>query len=126
MVDGLPSPFTVDLMTNEKYTTLVQHGDIIEISRVSYCFVNGEVRSPTRVRLERGMTLLRALTIVGGLTEWADRKSVTVLLGPAANAANGHPVPRERVYNVKRIMNGKDPDPPLYEGEIVVVKRRFF
>ncbi len=105
---------------------ILENGDIVEVSRVSYCFVNGEVRNPSRVRVERGMTLLRALTIVGGLTEWADRKSVTILPGPDANATNGHPEAGGRIYNVKRIMSGKEADPQLREGEIVIVKRRFF
>ena len=36
------------------------------------------VRAPGRVRIERGMSLLRALSLSGGLTEWADRKEVKV------------------------------------------------
>jgi polysaccharide export outer membrane protein len=110
---------------------VLQDGDIIDVISAAYCYVHGEVRNPTRVRVERGMTLLKALTIAGGLTEWADRKSVTILPGDESQPANGQAAegavtPPERVYNVKRIQSGKDEDPRLRGGEIVVVKRRFF
>ena len=81
--------------------------------------LQGEVRSPGRIPIERGMTLLRAISLSGGVTEWADRKSIKVLY-PADQE------PRERVYNLRKIVNGKQDDPPLMGGEIVVVKRRYF
>lgn len=97
----------------------LQRGDIVDVSRSTYCYLQGEVRSPGRVQVERGMTLLKALSLVGGLTEWADKKAVRVLYEPGT-------VPREVVYNVKRIQAGKDDDPPLEGGEVIVVPRRFF
>lgn len=111
----------------------MSHGDIVEVSRATYCYIHGEVRSPSRVPVERGMTLLKAITSVGGLTEWADRKEVRIL--PAAEAdANGQPVwegrsakgARGRVVNLRRIQAGLEPDPVLKGGEIVYVKRRYF
>jgi polysaccharide export outer membrane protein len=98
---------------------VLRHGDIVEVARSRYCYLQGEVRVPGRVQVERGMTLLRALALVGGLTEWADRKSVRVLYEEGT-------VPKERVFNLKRIQSGRDPDPPLTGGEVMVVKRRFF
>jgi polysaccharide export outer membrane protein len=97
----------------------VRHGDIVEVSRAEYCYLQGEVRQPGRVRVERGMTLLKAISLVGGLTEWADRKAVRILYEPGT-------VPREGIFNVKQIQTGKEEDPVLSGGEVVVVKRRFF
>lgn len=97
---------------------ILQHGDIIEVTKAQYCYVQGEVRSPGRVPIERKTTLLQVITIVGGLTEWADRRSVTILSG-----AEGQQALR---VNLKRIQENKDPDPVLKGGEIVVVGRRFF
>lgn len=94
-------------------------GDIIDVGEAEYCYLQGEVRSPGRISIERGMTLLRAVSLSGGVTEWADRKSVKVLY-PADRQ------PRERVFNLRKIQNGKDEDPPLAGGEIIVVGRRYF
>lgn len=96
----------------------LSHGDIVEVAKASYCYVQGEVRSPSRVPVERGLTLLKAITMVGGLTEWADLKQVRVLYG------EGHD-PAEKVFNLKRIREGRADDPPLTGGEVVVVNRRF-
>lgn len=100
----------------EANPTLVP-GDIVNVKSATYVYLRGEVRNPNRVRIERGMTLLRALAIVGDLTEWADRKAVVVLREDGA-------VPAEE-YNLKEIERGKTADPVLTGGEIVIVKRRF-
>jgi len=69
------------------------------------------------VPIERGLTLLRALTQVGGLTDWANRKRVRIL-----SPEGGTP----RIYNLKQIQSGKVEDPLLTGGEIIIVDRRFF
>ena len=56
----------------------IRHGDIINVERAAYCYLNGEVRIGKQ-RIERGMTLLKAIAQAGGLTEWANRKAVHVL-----------------------------------------------
>ncbi len=92
------------------------HGDIITISRAEFAFVHGEVAAPGRVRIERGITLLKAIASMGGFTDWANKSNVQILQGEGA---------KPRVYNVKKIQAGKVADPELYGGEIIVVKRRF-
>jgi protein involved in polysaccharide export with SLBB domain len=96
---------------------VLQSGDLVTISKAKFAYVQGEVAQPNRVRVERDLTLLKALTQVGGLTDWANAKEVQVL-----SEEGGAP----RIFNVKQIQSGKQPDPPLYGGEIIVVKRRFF
>ena len=71
-----------------------------------------------RVRIERGMTLLRVIALAGGMTDWANRKNVMVLY-PQGN------LPREREFNMKRIENGKDDDPVIVGGEDIIIKKRF-
>jgi polysaccharide export outer membrane protein len=99
-----------------KTNPALDHGDIVTVTRAAYCYVHGEVSNPTRVRIERGMTLLKALTMVGGLTEWANRKEIKILDGEGS---------KPRVYNLRAIQSGKLPDPALYGDEIIVVARRF-
>lgn len=96
---------------------MLQDGDIITISKAMYAFFQGEVGMPGRVRIERDTTLMKAISQVGGLTDWANRKEVQIIA-----AGGGAP----QTYNLKGIQSGRKPDPPLTGGEIVIVKRRFF
>jgi polysaccharide export outer membrane protein len=94
-------------------------GDIVEIGRSRYCYVQGEVRAPSRVRVERGLTLLRAIALVGGLSEWADRTEIQILRETDGES-------RLTSHNLKKIQRGKAEDPPLRGGDVVIVNRRFF
>jgi len=98
---------------------VLEHGDIVDVPRAAYCYIHGEVRSPGRIPIERETTLLKAITLVGGLNEWADRKNVRILSG-------GDPGAEEVVVNLKKIQAGKARDPVLKGGEVIVIKRRFF
>ena len=106
-----------DYETGKKNPRL-KHGDIIEVKRAKYCYIQGEVRESSRVRIERGMTLLRVISLAGGLTDWADRKSIKIRDGEGSNF-------RERTYNLKRILNGKEADPIMIGGEMIIVSKRF-
>jgi polysaccharide export outer membrane protein len=94
------------------------HGDTIDVRRADYCYIQGEVRESGRVRVERGMTLMRVIALAGGLTDWANRKNVVVLYPQGV-------IPRERTFNLKQIEKGKIEDPPISGGEDIIVKKRF-
>jgi len=96
----------------------LQNGDTIDVRRASYCYIQGEVRRAGRVRIERGMTLLRVIALAEGLTDWAERKNIIVLY-PADSAE------RKRTYNLNKIERGKAPDPVIRGGEDIIVKKRF-
>ena len=98
---------------------LLQHGDIIDVPRREWCYLQGEVRSPGRVPIERGMTLMRAIALSGGLTDWADKKGIKILYPDESGKADAF-------HNLKKIHAGKAPDPALTGGEVIVVGRRFF
>ena len=95
----------------------MQSGDIVNVPPRPYVYVLGEVRSPQRVPLERGMTLLKAISVAGGLTEWASQKGVQVI----SEDAKGE----KKTYNLKSIRSLKTPDPLLKWGDRVYVDRRF-
>jgi polysaccharide export outer membrane protein len=94
------------------------HGDSIDVRRAEYCYIQGEVRESGRVRIERGMTLMRVIALAGGLTDWANRKNVVVLYPDGA-------IPRERFFNLKQIEKGAAEDPVIVGGEDIIVKKRF-
>lgn len=50
---------------------VLQPNDTIYVSRADYFFVFGEVKKPGRYNLEKGTTVLKAITIAGGVTEIA-------------------------------------------------------
>ena len=96
----------------------LQHEDIIDVRRAEYCYIQGEVRKSGRVRIERGMTLLRVIALAGGLTDWANRKKVMVLYGDGS-------VPRDQTYNLNKIETGQQDDPVIRGGEDIIIKKRF-
>ena len=106
-----------DLFERGEQNPRLRHGDIINVERAAYCYLNGEVRLPGKQRIERGMTLLRAISQAGGLTEWANRKAIQVM----QEGEGKSPV----VYDLREIEKGKIPDPELRGGEVVTVRRRF-
>ena len=97
---------------------VLAEGDIVEVERAKLAFIQGEVREPRPVIIDREMTLLRAITLAGGTTDWADLKNVKVLYQDGAG-------PAERTFNLKAIRRGKAEDPKLAGGEMVIIGRRF-
>ncbi len=96
----------------------LRHEDVIDVRRAEYCYIQGEVRKSGRVRIERGLTLLRVIALAGGLTDWANRKKVVVLYGDGS-------VPREQIYNLNKIETGREDDPVIRGGEDIIIKKRF-
>jgi polysaccharide export outer membrane protein len=56
----------------------VYSGDTVYVHESAFFFVSGQVRNPGRYRLTRGMTILKAITLAGGPTEFAAKKRVRV------------------------------------------------
>ncbi len=94
----------------------VATGDIVNVVRVAFVYVNGEVRQAGRQRLEKGMTLLKAITLCGGTTEWANTKNVQIL-----REGGGAP----ESFDLNKIYDRKIADPELRPGDTVIVRRRF-
>jgi polysaccharide export outer membrane protein len=92
-------------------------GDIVNVAARPYVYVQGEVRQPGKFALERSMTLLKAISMAGSLTEWASEKGVQIISEGAGQA--------KRVFNLKDIRNLKVADPVLKGGDVIYVKRRF-
>ena len=84
-------------------------------------FCLGEVKQPGALDFDSGdrVSLLSVLARAGGLT---DRASSTIRV--KRRGPDGKDV--ETVFNYKRIVSGKDPDPPLSGDEVVVVQESFF
>lgn len=95
-------------------------GDIIYVPaapKIQISFL-GEVRSPGNVSFSsvEPVTLLTALAQVGGLTENASPKLRIRRRGQA----------NEIQVNFKKILDGREEDLPLEDGDLVIVKEGFF
>jgi polysaccharide export outer membrane protein len=88
----------------------LQDGDMIYVPRAESVYVFGEVKNPGSYAIQSGMTVLQALSLAGGLTQYA-----------AANR-----------LEVSRLVNGTKKkvkvklDDLIQPGDTVVVPERFF
>jgi polysaccharide export outer membrane protein len=84
-----------------------------------YCL--GEVRSPGALtfRSTDRITLLAVLARAGGFTERASKK---VLI----KKRTGDSLGRETEVDYRRVLAGKEPDPEIAEGDVVVVREALF
>ena len=82
----------------------------------SVYFVRGEVHAPGRMIYTGPITVSKAITSAGDFTDFANHKKVYLI------RVNGH---RYRL-NCDRILNGDDPDPPVYPGDQIEVKREIW
>ena len=58
---------------------LLRHGDTVFIPRAEVVYVFGEVRSPGSFPIQEGMTVLQALSLAGGSTEFAALNRITAM-----------------------------------------------
>jgi len=77
--------------------------------------LEGDVRSPQRVRYTPDLTLLGAISAAGGFTEYADQTKVSIL-------RNGS----RTFINVKKVRQNTEVDPPLEPGDKISVPRSFW
>jgi polysaccharide export outer membrane protein len=84
----------------------------ISVSVVKYrpFFVNGEVRSPGGVNFQPGLTLRKAVSLAGGFTERANKKTALVI-------SDSDPDRREREVGL---------DYSVQPGDIITVQDTFF
>ena len=102
----------------------IQAGDIISVplEPLLYVFVDGAVRTPGRLEspASQPLSLLQAMASAGGPTERANLKVVRIL------RKQGDGLSEAFAANLKRIRKGKDVDPILQNGDVVVVAETFF
>src|SRR2546427_5116873 len=123
--DAIPVKISDLLMNRDPELNLaINPGDVISvpIDRPVYVYVDGAVKTPGRLEeiASRPITLLQAIAKAGGLTERANLKSIQIL----RRGSDG--TQTDLRVSLKKIRQGKDPDPMLEEGDVVVVQETFF
>jgi polysaccharide biosynthesis/export protein len=77
-------------------------------------YVSGEVRQPGVQRIRSEITLVKLITMVGGFTEWANKKKILIL-------RNELGVDKRITVNYTKIIEGKEPDIIINRGDTVIV-----
>lgn len=106
-----------DLSQNPK----LEPGDSVVVPLADAVYVNGEVKAPGAVKYSGDLTILKALTQVGGLTPLASAGRVDILRGNAEK--------KERIrVDVDKMMRSPDenPDIRLQPNDIIFVPQRLF
>jgi polysaccharide export outer membrane protein len=106
-----------DMTQNPK----LEPGDSVVVPLADAVYVNGEVKAPGAVKYSGDLTILRALTQVGGLTPLASAGRVDILRGSAEK--------KERIrVDVDKMMRSPDehPDLRLQPNDIIFVPQRLF
>ena len=67
-----------DLQTGRLSQVEIRDGDTILVTRADTIFLTGQVRSPGSYTMERGMTVLQALSLAGGLTDRGSQRGIKI------------------------------------------------
>ena len=96
---------------------VVKHLNVTVKNTASYVYyVRGEVKGPGRQIYVGQITVSKAITSAGDFTEIANRSSVWL------TRVNGD----RFKLNLNRILDGEDPDPPVYPGDQIQINKRIF
>ncbi len=110
---------TVKVMTGEEgFDVVLRAGDVISVSQKQLYFITGEISSPGKYEIARGMTLMQALSQAGGQSKFASQ-DVEV-----HREIEGQKIIDS--YDLGDIRKGREPDPQIKAGDVVIVRRRFF
>ena len=124
--NGQSEAIRVDIGTDPNAVTLANiplyPGDTILVPRVGNSYVLGEVKTPQAIPLagNNPMTVMRAITIAGGLKYSAALSRVRIIRQTADNRKIELPL------NLKKVMQGKEADPLLEADDVLYIPANLF
>jgi protein involved in polysaccharide export with SLBB domain len=112
---------TVELSDPAATSALVVSGDVIRLiaappAQPQFYYIGGQINLPGQKDFHKGLTLMQAILACGGTSRFAGNEVKVMRQG-----ADGRLVTTK--YNLKRIEEGKDPDPVLQAGDRLEVTR---
>lgn len=102
-----------EILMNPQVTVFIAEANSVRVS------VMGAVARPGTFPIQPGMTVVQAISMAGGFTALANQNGA-VLTRRTDEGVRRFPVP------ARRISEGRQPDVPLREGDIVFVPERAF
>lgn len=113
--DGEKLVFDLEKVMEGVAVLEMQAGDVIFVTDGLYVIVNGRVEHPGTIPWREGMTITEAIAEAGGALPAAHLREVFLLRG------------EQRIpVNVKWILQGKEADVPLENGDKVFLEERVF
>ena len=98
----------------------LSNGDIVTATSTQFFFISGEVKNPGSFPITPGLTVLKAVSVAGGLSKFGGKGKVEILRKAPAGGTT-----RIRV-DLGDIEKGKQPDVPLEAQDIIKVGKRIF
>jgi polysaccharide export outer membrane protein len=86
----------------------MQEGDTIFVPKAEKFFITGQIRNPGAYTFERGLTVLQAISLAGGLTEKGSNRRIKVI----------------RTDKGKKVEKGMDLDDTILPGDTLVIPQR--
>ena len=103
-----------DLVTKAYEETMIQPEVTVSVMAVNskYYYVNGEVNRPGQYPLVTARTVMQALTIAGGVREFANKKNIIITRGP-----------KRFRFNYNDVIKGKNRQMDIYleSGDMINV-----
>ncbi|MGH7926937.1 MAG: SLBB domain-containing protein, partial [Candidatus Binatia bacterium] len=97
-----------------KLNVAVRPGDFINVPRAGSFFVDGQVERPNSYQLVQPYRLTEALTLAGGLSNYASKEITIIRRGP-----NGQVETLAR--DVDKVRSGEEEDPQIAANDLIVV-----
>jgi polysaccharide biosynthesis/export protein len=120
--EGPPAPMvfsTSDILSGEVGRDVVlESGDVLSVAAKKLYFITGEVARPGQYEISFGMTLMQAVSQAGGVGKFASQEiEVHRVAGGEKEILS---------FDLAHIRKGREADPPIFAGDVIYVKRRFF
>ncbi len=104
----------------EALSLAIHSGDIVTATSTKFFYISGEVKKPGSYPVHAGLTVLKAVSLAGGLTKFASKGKVAILRQRSDGGTD-----RIKV-DLGDIERGKNPDVPLEAEDIIKVGKRVF
>jgi len=102
---------------NDDRNVALVAGDVVHVQQARFFYIRGEVGRAGQYALRPETTIQKAISLAGGLSQWADEKDVQLI----------REIPGEKrklVINLRKIEKGLAPDIKIEADDIILVNRR--
>ena len=114
------SPEQSAAQQKEALSLQLRNGDIITATSTQFFYISGEVKKPGSYPLTPGLSVLKAVSLAGGLTKFGGKGKVEILRKDDENGT------RKIKVDLGDIERGKKPDVPLEPEDIIKIGKKVF